>query len=83
METKKSLCWHTSLDRCLKHLFHLLLQNDDGEELDPMMDESATDGFFVPDGQLSDDEGISSAQQEVDDLCANQLGLANCLASQS
>lgn len=36
------------------------------------MEDSATDGFFVPDGQLSDDEGISSAQQGVDDLLADQ-----------
>ena len=39
------------------------------------MEDSATDGFFVPDGQLSEDEGISSAQQEVDELCAQQLGM--------
>ena len=50
-------------------------QNDDGEDMDAMMEESAcTDGFFVPDGQLSDDEGISSAQQGMDQFCADQLG---------
>ena len=39
-----------------------------------MPEDSAADSFFVPDGQLSDDEGLSSAQQGVDDLCADQLG---------
>ena len=52
-----------------------MLQNDDGEDLDPVLEDSVVDSFFVPDGQLSDDEGISSAQEGVDDLCANQLGL--------
>ena len=43
--------------------------------MDGMVEESAcTDGFFVPDGQLSDDEGISSAQQGMDQFCADQLG---------
>lgn len=47
---------------------------DDGEDDELMPEDSAADSFFVPDGQLSDDEGLSSAQQGVDDLCADQLG---------
>jgi hypothetical protein len=37
-------------------------------------EESANDGFMVPDGQLSDDEGLSSVQQDIDTMCADHEG---------
>lgn len=39
-----------------------------------MVEDSVNDGFFVPDGQLSDDEGLSSAQQDIDAMCAETEG---------
>lgn len=46
-------------------------------------DDSANDGFLVPDGQLSDDEGLSSAQQELDTLCADHEGEASGFSKSS
>ena len=49
-------------------------QADEADEEDVGMEDSANDGFFVSDGQLSDDEGLSSVQQDIDELCAEQEG---------
>ena len=50
------------------------LQNDEAEEDEILPEDSANDGFMVPDGQLSEDEGLSSMQQELDTLCADHEG---------
>lgn len=52
------------------------LQNDEAEDEEPCGEESGNDGFFVADGQLSEDEGLSSVQQDIDMLCAEQEGVA-------
>ena len=51
-----------------------LVQNDEAEDEEMMPEDSANDGFMVPDGQLSEDEGLSSMQQELDTLCADHEG---------
>lgn len=50
------------------------VQNDEAEDEEMMPEDSANDGFMVPDGQLSEDEGLSSVQQELDTLCADHEG---------
>ena len=50
------------------------LQHDEAEDDDILPEDSANDGFLVPDGQLSDDEGLSSVQQELDTMCADHEG---------
>ena len=52
------------------------MQNDEAEDEEMMPEDSANDGFMVPDGQLSEDEGLSSMQQELDTLCADHEGEA-------
>lgn len=64
------------------------VQNDEAEDEEMAGEESGNDGFFVSDGQLSEDEGLSSAQQDIDLLCAGQEGqvlgcCAYCLVSRS
>jgi len=51
-----------------------VLQNDEGDDEEMFPEESANDGFMVPDGQLSEDEGLSSVQQDIDTLCADHEG---------
>jgi hypothetical protein len=42
------------------------MQDEDGEEEDEDAEDSGADGFVVPNGYVSDDEGVASAQQELD-----------------
>lgn len=51
------------------------MQHDEAEDEEMGAEDSANDGFMVPDGQLSEDEGLSSVQQELDTLCAEQEGV--------
>lgn len=53
------------------------MQHDEAEDDEAMPEDSANDGFMVPDGQLSDDEGLSSMQQELDTLAAEHEGTVN------
>ena len=54
----------------------LFMQNDEAEDEEMGVEESGNDGFFVSDGQLSEDEGLSSIQQDINSLCAGQEGAA-------
>lgn len=44
------------------------------EEEDTDMDDSCADGFVVPNGYISDDEGVGSVQQDLNELCADLEG---------
>ncbi|BDA41437.1 probable chromatin assembly factor 1 subunit FSM at N-terminal half [Coccomyxa sp. Obi] len=46
------------------------LSDDDMEEEDTDMEDSCGDGFVVPNGYISEDEGVGSVQQDLDELCA-------------
>ena len=68
--------------RCLDiHAAMLLQQQDDeGEEEDVQAEDSGADGFVVSDHYLSDDEGVHSAQMNLDDMCAELQGaLPDCM----
>ena len=45
---------------------------DDRDETD--VEESDADGFVVPNGYVSEDEGVRSVQQELDQLCGDLDG---------
>jgi chromatin assembly factor 1 subunit A len=49
------------------------VQESDMEDEEEDMEEE-DDGFVVPNGYMSEDEGISSVQQDLDDLCADLDG---------
>ncbi|CAL8461841.1 g1372 [Coccomyxa elongata] len=46
------------------------LSDDDMEEEDTDVEDSCGDGFVVPNGYISEDEGVGSVQQDLDELCA-------------
>ncbi len=49
-------------------------QDDDMEEEDSDVEDSCGDGFVVPNGYISEDEGVGSVQQDLDELCAELDG---------
>ena len=49
------------------------MQDDELEEEEDEYEESE-DGFVVPNGYISEDEGLGSVQQSLDDLCADLEG---------
>ena len=50
------------------------------EEEDTDLEDSCGDGFVVPNGYISEDEGVGSVQQDLNDLCAELDGaLGYCL----
>jgi hypothetical protein len=51
------------------------------EEEDSELEESCGDGFVVPNGYISEDEGVGSVQQDLDDLAAELEGAAPNLHS--
>ena len=53
------------------------------EEEDSELEESCGDGFVVPNGYISEDEGVGSVQQDLDDLAAELEGAAPNLHSLS
>lgn len=56
-------------------------QDEDMEEEDSELEESCGDGFVVPNGYISEDEGVGSVQQDLDDLAAELEGAAPHLHS--
>ena len=49
------------------------MQDDELEEEEDEYEESE-DGFVVPNGYISEDEGLGSVQQSLNDLCADLEG---------
>lgn len=49
------------------------------EEEDTDAEDSCGDGFVVPNGYISEDEGVGSVQQDLDELCAELDG--TCLVT--
>ena len=45
--------------------------------------EESEDGFVVPNGYISEDEGLGSLQQSLNDLCADLEGVHTCSAHAS
>ena len=41
--------------------------------------EESEDGFVVPNGYISEDEGLGSVQQSLNDLCADLEGISASL----
>ena len=56
------------------------MQDDDLEDEEDEYEESE-DGFVVPNGYISEDEGLGSVQQSLNDLCADLegMGTSSCL----
>ncbi len=52
----------------------VVAQDDDMEEEEDEAEDSCGDGFVVPNGYISDDEGVASVQQDLDDLAAELDG---------
>ena len=50
------------------------MQDDDLEDEEDEYEESE-DGFVVPNGYISEDEGLGSVQQSLNDLCADLEGI--------
>ena len=51
-----------------------MIQDDDMEEEEDDLEDSCGDGFVVPNGYISEDEGVGSVQQDLDDLAAELEG---------
>ena len=54
------------------------MQDDDLEDEEDEYEESE-DGFVVPNGYISEDEGLGSVQQSLNDLCADLEGIRSQL----
>jgi hypothetical protein len=57
-------------------------QDADTEDEEDEYEESE-DGFVVPNGYISEDEGLGSLQQSLNDLCADLEGVHTCSAHTS
>lgn len=44
-------------------------QDDEADDEELLPEDSQNDGFIIPDGELSEDEGLSSVQQDIDTMC--------------
>ncbi len=56
------------------------MQDDDLEDEEDEYEESE-DGFVVPNGYISEDEGLGSVQQSLNDLCADLEGTVHHLCA--
>ena len=54
------------------------MQDDDLEDEEDEYEESE-DGFVVPNGYISEDEGLGSVQQSLNELCADLEGTRGCI----
>ena len=55
-----------------------VMQDDDLDDEEDEYEESE-DGFVVPNGYISEDEGLGSVQQSLNDLCADLEGIGRHL----
>ncbi len=66
----------TKVPCCL--LMAVNMQDDDMDDEEDEYEESE-DGFVVPNGYISEDEGLGSVQQSLNDLCADLEGISASL----